>query len=162
MYFQEAGKILYADKIVADITKRTNIISELLKNQDFFVRYVLKSGDTPETVAFDWYGDPNLSWLIYLANKIYDPLYHWYLTYAEIISYSKLKYGDPQYQQTQYWVFEDVRYPTQPDITLDPNGLAVAVSNLDVEIKANDDRQEIKVIYPEYVNQIISEYEKLI
>lgn len=162
MYFKEAGEIIYDNKVVTNITKRTNFIKELLSNPDFYFKFELKTGDTPETTAFDWYGDPNDSWIIYLANSVYDPLYQWYITYAEVIAYSKLKYGDPAYQQTQYWVFENVKYPIQPDITIDPNGLAVAVSNLDYEVATNDDRRFIKIIYPEYVNQIKAQYEKLV
>lgn len=162
MYFQEAGKIPYNGYIVTDVTKRTNVIVELIQNNDFWFYYDLKEHDTPETVAHDWYSDARHSWTIYLVNEIYDPFYQWYLTYKQLIDYSKLKYGDPDYQYTQYWLFDNVKYKTEPDITLDPNGLAVAVSGLDIEIAANDARQQIKLMYPEYINQMIDEYQSLI
>jgi hypothetical protein len=162
MYFSKAKKIEYGDYIVTDITRRTNIIQELIKNEDFYFNYLVKSGDTPETVAYDFWGNPYYHWIIFLVNEIYDPLYQWYMTYNEVVEYAKLKYGDPTYQQTQYWLFQEVKYKTQPDITVDPNGLAVAVSNLDVEIERNDNNQTIKMVYPEYIKQIVWEYEEII
>ena len=162
MYFKELSKISYNGFNVTDITKRTNIIQDLIKNEDLYYKYELVSGDTPETVAYDTYNDPQLHWIIFLVNEIYDPLYQWYLTYTEVVAYTKLKYGDPAFQETQYWLFEDVKYKIQPDITLDPNGLALAVSNLDTEIIANDARQTIKVAYPQFVNQIIAEFKGIV
>lgn len=162
MYFSETNKINYNGYNIIDITKRTNIIQELIKNKDFYFEYVLKSGDTPESVAYDFYSDTELYWILILVNEIYDPLYEWYMTYNEVVDYSKLKYGDPQYQQTQYWLFNNVKYKIQPNITIDPNGLAVAISNLDVEIERNDNNQQIRVVYPEYINQIVREYKSLV
>lgn len=162
MYFKELGKIEYGEYRVTDITKRTNIVQELLKNQDFFFKYMLNSGDTPEGIAYNFYNDVNLHWIIFMVNEIYDPLYQWYLTYQEVVAYSKLKYGDPDFQYTQYWLFDGVKYKIQPDITEDPNGLAEAVTNLDTEVITNDARQEIKLVYPEYIDYIVAEFKELV
>lgn len=162
MYFSEADKIEYGNYIVTDITKRTNIIQDLIKNEDFYYDYVVMSGDTPETVAADKYNDPYLHWIIFLVNEIYDPLFQWYMTYREVVEYSKLKYGDPQFQETQYWLWQDVKYKTKPDISIDPSDLAVAVSNLDVEVARNDANQTIKMVYPEYTQQIVLEFKGIV
>lgn len=162
MYFSQAKKISYGDYIVTDITKRTNIIQELIKNDDFYFNYELKSGDTPEGVAYDFYESANLNWIHFLVNEIYDPLFSWYMTYNEVVAYAKLIYGDPQFQETQYWLWQDVKYATQPDITIDPSGQALAVTNLDVEVMRNDANQTIKIVYPEYINQIVREYTLLV
>jgi hypothetical protein len=53
----------------------------------------------PDTLAFDYYGDPNVEWITYLSNGIIDPYYGWYLTDDEFGKHIENKYGsieDPQ------------------------------------------------------------------
>ena len=156
MYFSQTDKITYGDFIVTDITRRTNIIQNLIKNEDFYFDYELVEGDTPESIAHDNYGDVDLHWIIMMINEVYDPFYQWYMTYKEVIEYSKLKYGDPDYTYVQYWELDDVKYKTNP------GGLSLAVSNLDYEVAVNDAKRKIRVVYPEYTNQIVREFKGLV
>lgn len=156
MFFTLPGKIEYDGRVLVDITKRVNIVQELLKNKDFYYDYVVMEGQTPEIVAFDKLNDVKYYWIILLINEIYDPFYQWYMGYNEIIYYSKLKYGDPEYLHVQYWELDGVKYKE------DPGGNALAISNLDYEIAQNDKRQTIKVPYEENVEQIVREFRKLV
>jgi hypothetical protein len=156
MFFKLSGKVEYDGRVLVDITKRVNIVQTLLKNKDFYYDYVVMEGQTAETIAFDKLGDVKYYWIILLINEIYDPLYQWYMGYNEVIAYSKLKYGDPEYLHTKHWELNGVKYKT------DPGGNALAISNLDYEIAVNDSKQTIKIPYSEYTEQIVREFRKLI
>lgn len=155
MYFSNPQRIKYDGRVVADMTIRMNIIQSVLANKDLSYDYTLDQGDLPENIAFKFYGDVNLHWIILLTNEIYDPFYEWYMTDAEVLDYSKRVYGDPAYQDIRFWVKDDIIYQT--DI-----GNAVAVTNYEYETLENDKRQTIKIIYPEYTQQIITRYNQLI
>jgi hypothetical protein len=57
--------------------------------------------ERPDQFSYRYYKDPYQSWLIYLANKIVDPYYEWYLSDTEFIDYIEKKYGSLYTAQTK-------------------------------------------------------------
>jgi len=53
------------------------ILKKYMRDSRNIVHYVLQSGDTPENLAYRYYGDPKLSWIILLANDIKDVYSEW-------------------------------------------------------------------------------------
>ena len=157
MFFSLTGQINYDSREVIDISKRVNFIKNLLNNEDFYFSYQLKHGDKPETIAFDFYGDASHHWIIILANEIYDPFYDWYMEDREVVEYAKLKYGDPEY-------FTGIKHYTDSDgiIYKEPLGNRTPITFVEYEKQLNDARQVIKVVYPEFLDQILQEYRLLI
>jgi len=155
MLFTYPRKITYDTRVVTDITKRVNIIQGVLQNKDFTYDYVIDHGTLPEDIAHKFYSDVDLHWLVLMVNEIYDPFYQWYMMDSEILEYSKLVYGDPGFQDVQYWIKDGIKYQT--DI-----GNAAAVTNYEWETQENDKRQTIKIIYPEYIPMIIQQFESLV
>ena len=80
-YFQHFPYILYNDEVVTDITRRSSVLKKLKGNPYLFLPYTIKEGDTIETIADDYYGDPGLSWLIVMANNIIDPIADFFKDY---------------------------------------------------------------------------------
>lgn len=155
MLFTTAPKITYQGLSVTDMTVRVNILQGVLQNKDFTYNVQLEYGMKPEDVAYRFHNNIDLHWLVLMVNNIYDPFYEWYMTDQEVLAYSKLVYGDPGYLDIRYWIKDDIIYQT--DI-----GNAVAVTNYEWEIMENDKRQIIKVVYPEYVDQIVSKFDQLV
>ena len=82
MYFDKFGKIEYGFdkenfKSVTDIMKRVKVRDKVLNNITLYDKYDVVSGETPETIAFKLYGDPELHWVILLTNNITDRYYDW-------------------------------------------------------------------------------------
>ena len=155
MYFDKLGKITYLGFNLVDITIRINFLRNVLKDDDFYYTYQLYEGETIENIAFDKLGNIDNFWIILLVNEIYDPLYQWYMSYQEIVDYSKLKYGDPEYLQIHHWEKDGINYKTD-------GGGFTAISNLQYEVELNDKRQLIKIPYPEYVDKINREFRQLL
>ena len=79
---------------VTDITRRFSL-SDFLKNTKVaFDTYHLQDGDRPDTVAYDYYGDVSMDWLVLLVNEIHDPYFQWYLSYEELSAYIMEKYKE--------------------------------------------------------------------
>jgi hypothetical protein len=79
--------------LLKNILIRTKLISELSRNPMIFYKYSIQESDTPESIAYKYYGDQYRYWLIFMANEIMDPQWDWPLTSREFLSYLKDKYA---------------------------------------------------------------------
>jgi hypothetical protein len=76
-YFSEYPEILISDPLtnspvfVKDIFRRIKLNPEILKNEQYFQYYIIKSGERPEQISFNFYGDTKYFWTIMMANDIY-------------------------------------------------------------------------------------------
>ena len=81
MYFTKFPTTFYSLDDRKSIQVITNIFlrirfDELAKNNlSYYDFYDIKDSDTPEIIAYNFYGDPNLHWVILLMNEILDPRY---------------------------------------------------------------------------------------
>ena len=92
-YFQHFPYISYNDEVVTDITRRSSVLKKLEGNPYLFLPYTVTEGDTIETIADDYYGDPGLSWLIVMANNIIDPIADFFKDYQTFNEFVIQKYS---------------------------------------------------------------------
>lgn len=113
----------------------------------------LADGQTMENIAYDYYGDANLHWVIILLNDIIDPYYDLPLSPKEIRAYAELAYTDVN--DIHHYEYEGFKYP-------DFNALYFPITNLEHETKLNEDKRFIKILHPDYLNQIKNELDGLL
>lgn len=108
MYFSYFPKTFYSfDKsssefnVVTNIFARVKLLKEVLENTSLYYKYEIQEGETPEIVAFKFYGDMQKHWLILYANQIIDPKYDWILHYDEFNQFIVNKYGSIETAKTQ-------------------------------------------------------------
>ncbi len=76
-YFKYFPTTTYNNYPVADITRRV-ILSDIVKNSALdYMSYTVQEGERPEDVAYYYYDDPGLAWLVLMANDIIDPYTEW-------------------------------------------------------------------------------------
>jgi hypothetical protein len=80
-----------------DITRRFTVANFINNSSVTFDEYYVQDGERPDTVAYDYYNDPSMDWLILLTNEIQDPYYNWPLSYENFNAYLKKKYGSVEY-----------------------------------------------------------------
>ena len=102
-----------------NISIRPAIVEELKNTITSFDTYDIKDGDTPETVAFDFYGDVNLHWLIMLSNDILNVYRDWPMSTSQFDSYLRQKYGTLQIGDSEY-VLDDDQYQTYLEFSGEP------------------------------------------
>lgn len=76
-YFDAFPTITYQEKPVRNITLRVDILDDLRDDPYAFLPYTVMDGESPEEIANLYYGDPRLSWLVFLSNDIVDPNGQW-------------------------------------------------------------------------------------
>lgn len=98
MYFKSFPTTTWDKKEVVDISRRATILNKVKGDPYGFVPYTVQDGDTIEMIAYHYYGDAELSWLILLANDIIDPYEDFFKEKAQLDQYIINKYRDDWYQ----------------------------------------------------------------
>ncbi|MBC8442734.1 MAG: baseplate wedge protein 53 [Proteobacteria bacterium] len=100
MYFEKFPYIQYknfqnlenASVLSTNILKRIAFTNSLKENTSYFVDYTIKDGETPESIAYDFYGDVGLYWVVLLLNDIINPYYDWPMDMNTLDNYISKKY----------------------------------------------------------------------
>ena len=92
-YFDKFPIIQYSNVAAVDITARV-VMKDIVYNDPFvFYPYDISDSERADQISNHYYEDSYKSWLIYLANKIVDPYYEWYLQQDEFDNYITNKYN---------------------------------------------------------------------
>jgi hypothetical protein len=92
-YFDKFRLIEYTNTVAVDITQRTVFVASVYDNPLFYYQYDIAQGERPDMIADRYYKDQYQTWLIYLANKIIDPYYDWYMDPSVFDAFIIKKYG---------------------------------------------------------------------
>ena len=183
-YFRPFPKINYDVKknnsplLLTDITKRYKIRDILQQKAAIYYNYTVRDGDRPDLIAFKYYGEETLDWLIFLCNNMMDPYYDWPLDYRKFTAYMKSLYGSVDVAKSTVFEYRKIlnEQSTLIDGTVVPkrtvvidlntyNSLSTSVRE---EIDAyqyyeelNDAKREIKLLDERFVPDIITEVEAI-
>ena len=173
-YIKKNGKV----EFLTNITLRYKILEVLKTNESGYYTYSISDGENAEDVAFNFYEDPKLSWIIFLVNNIYDPHYDWPLSYNDLIRFIRKKYGSiPEAQSTVHEyrkiikesevLFDGTIIPKKTYVidettynTLSVNDKEL-ISKYDYEVELNDSKRNIKLISPDNLRNILSEIREI-
>tara|TARA_R110000764_G_scaffold616_3_gene2361 strand:+ start:102 stop:650 length:549 start_codon:yes stop_codon:yes gene_type:complete len=90
-YFSKFPLVTRNGVTTLDITRRPKISKSVSAYQ--YLPYTVEEGMKPEDVAFYYYGDAELAWLVLLANDVIDPYTHWPKSQPNLESYIKKQYA---------------------------------------------------------------------
>jgi hypothetical protein len=98
-YFNYFPKTFYSsNNSTTGLDTVTNIISRfsfeqtLKDNSSAFYKYSVQDSDTPEIIAYKYYGSSERHWVVLLFNDIIDPQFDWPLKYDTFINFVDKKY----------------------------------------------------------------------
>jgi hypothetical protein len=169
MYFKKFPKIKYDVNgdgrtiEMTNLTKRVKLLDYSLKNLVSFDYYDVRDNETPEGIAYTYYGDANKHWLVLLANDIVDFYSDWPMSVTQFESYVHSKYDDVNevhhYEAPQGSGSDKIyiEYPNDPATTLPSD--AIAVTNYEYEERIQTEKRRIRLIRPQYVGKIQTEFE---
>ncbi len=169
MYFKKFGEITYSKDGYSKTAK--NILKAVLPkfnnvNGTFvFQKYMVSSGQRPETVANELYSEPNYYWVLLVLNDIVNPFIDWPLSDEEVELFTIKKYGIGEEYSVHHFYWRDtgkwldevdeaaqrLLYPNNPENV-------IPVSNLEYEIEINREKKSIIAINPKYIQQFVEAY----
>ena len=156
-------------KEITDIWRRVKVRSKIANNVALFDKFDVPEGDSPETVAYKVYGDAEYFWVVTLMNNIVNRYYDWPLDEYNSQQYVADKYANPDaihhYEITQSSGRQtgdgtsDYTHKVECNAT-EPG--AESVSNIEYERRLQDEKRQIKLLQPNYLNNFIDEFRRLI
>ena len=80
-------------KLLPDILRRVKLKAVIKSGGMLFDKYDVQEGEKPEDVAFKWFGDPELHWVILMTNNVTDRYYGWPMNDVQFAEFLTDKYG---------------------------------------------------------------------
>ncbi len=120
-----------------------------------YLKHHIMDSDRPDTLAYDYYGDSELHWIILFANgnKIQYPWYDWPVTQYDLGKFVAKKYDD--INAVHHYIDED-GYQVDSDAAN-----ATVVTNFKYEEELNDAKRPIRIMQPSYVDDVVDEFKRL-
>ena len=154
---------------VTDIFRRVKIRDKLANNVTLFDKYDVIEGEKPEDVAYKAYGDADYFWVVTLVNNIVNRYYDWPLDSYSFQQFINDKYSNPDgihhYEVTQSSGKQSgdgpADYSHKLEVNSDHSG-AQSVSNREYEDRLQDQKRQIRILSPQYLNAFEEEFTNLI
>ena len=167
--------------IVKNIFRRAIMREDIFNSVTTFDYYNIQENMRPDTVARVIYDDPDLDWIVLIANNITNVRDQWPLSNNDLHEMMLDKYGSYEalenvhHYETTLIVDEDNRtilpeglevdkdfqysyYATNSTITTNP---VVPVTNYQYESKRNDEKRKIVLLKPTMVGVFISDMKNM-
>lgn len=171
-------------KRVKNLFKRGKLRQDIFGNLQFFTKYKIIGNERPDNVAYKIYEDETLDWVVLLSNNILNVQTEWPLTQQGFDNFLLEKYGsyDRIYAVHHY---ETNEIKNRNGSIIIPEGLKVpsnftttyfdtvlnrqvtqrnftkAITNYEYEQKIQDDKRNIFILKPTYLNVILNDMESL-
>ena len=154
---------------VTDIFRRVKIRSKIADNVSLLDKYDVSEGEKPEDVAYKVYGDADYFWVVTLVNNIVNRYYDWPLDQYSFQQFINDKYSNPDgihhYEVTQSSGKQSgdgpADYSHKLEVNSDHSG-AQSVSNREYEDRLQDQKRQIRILSPQYLNAFEEEFTNLI
>ena len=157
---------------VTNIMKRVKFKPTVLEDISNYYPYFVKEGERPDIISQVEYGNVGYAYLILLVNDIFDPNFDWPLNSQVFEKFIINKYGSVTtaisgikhyYQIIRAEVprtgtserIPEVKFAVD-ETTYDSLGISdrTTLSNYDHEVELNDAKREIRLINPDFIQDI--------
>ena len=176
-YFSRFPKMVYDVKgndnykLLPDILRRVKQRNAIASGQFIFDTYDVVNGEKPEDIAYKWFGDAQLHWVILMTNNVTDRFYQWPMTQPQFDEFLTDKYGAGNedgvhhYEVTQDSGRTSGQGPNDYSYLVEVNSdtdNATTITNREYENRQQDKYRSIKLLDRRYLNDFIEEFDNLI
>ena len=157
-------------KLLPNILRRVKLRSVIKSGGMLFDKYDVKEGEKPEDIAFKWFGDPELHWVILMTNNVTDRYYGWPMNQVQFAEYITDKYGDNVDAVHHYEVTKDSGRTTSNgpsdyshlvEVNSDTDN-AISISNRQYEEREQDKKRQIQLLDKSLLGDFIAEFDRLV
>jgi len=170
---------------VKNLFKKGKLREDIFQDLAFFTKYQIQGNDRPDNVAFEVYGDSSLDWLVLICNNVTNIQTEWPLPQQQFDTYVLEKYGDYDTLYSGIHHYETVEVKNNQGVVIVPAGLqvesdysvsyydyindsqitendaVVAVTNYEYEEREEDNKRNIFLLKPRYLNVVIDDMEDI-
>jgi hypothetical protein len=170
---------------VKNLFKKGKLREDIFQNVAFFEKYKIVGDDRPDNVAFEVYDDSSLDWLVLLSNNILNIQSEWPLPQTDFDRFVLDKYGDYNTLYNGIHHYETIEIKNTQGVTIVPAGLqvdssysvsyydfftdlqvttgnlATPITNYEYEEKVENDKRNIFILKPRYLNIVFDDMEEI-
>ena len=170
---------------VKNLFKKGKLREDIFQNLAFFEKYKIVGDDRPDNVAFEIYNDSSLDWVVLLSNNVLNVQSEWPLPQTDFDRFVLDKYGDYDTLYNGIHHYETTEVKNTQGVTIIPAGLqvdssysvsyydfftdlqvttgnlAIPVTNYEYEEKVENDKRNIFILKPRYLNIVFDDMEEI-
>jgi len=174
-YFSRFPKMVYDVKgndnykLLPDILRRVKQRNAIASGQFIFDTYDVVNGEKPEDIAYKWFGDAQLHWVILMTNNVTDRFYQWPMSQPQFQAFLEDKYDNPDgihhYEITKSSGNTSSSGPNDYSHLVEVNSdtdNASSISNREYEERLQDKYRSIKLLNQRFLSDFLEEFNKLI
>ena len=171
--------------LVKNLFKRARLREDIYQDLAFFSKFDVLGDDRPDNVADIIYGDPTLDWVVLLSNNIVNVQSEWPLSQADFNRYITEKYGTEENLYSGIHHYESREVKANDGTIIIPSGarvsvgqsvsfydeitdqqvirtdVAMPITNYMYEDKLNNDKRNIFLLKPIYLNILFDDIEEI-
>ena len=171
--------------ITKNFFKRAKLREDIFQDLAFFTKYSVLGDDRPDNVADLIYGDASLDWVVLIANNIVNIQSEWPMSQGDFNTYVTEKYADEETLYSGIHHYEANEVKTSDGSIIIASGTRVSVGQIvsyfddlseqqivrtDIaspitnymhEDKLNNDKRNIFVLKPIYLNILFDDLEEI-
>ena len=166
MAYDMAGNQQY--KLLPNILRRVKLRSGIRSGSFLFDNYDVSDGERPEDIAFKYYGDAELHWVILMTNNITDRYYQWPLSQPQFAEHLTDKYGAGSEDSVHHYEITQTSGPTTSrdyshmvECNSD-DGDPDTITNRQYEQRKQDEYRQIRLLDKRYIDTFVEEFYNLI
>ena len=183
-YFRPFPKVNYQLKknnnplLLTNITLRFKVRETLKTKVAIYYDYVVKDSDRPDLIAYKYYEDETLDWVLFLINDIVDPYYDWPMDQRTFNNYMKSLYGSVDSAKSTVFEYRKILNDTGHliDGTIIPKRTVVVDTNTYNSLAPasreiiyaynyyedlNDKKRRIRILDKSFIGIVTSEVENI-
>ena len=156
-------------KLLPDILRRVKQRNAIASGQFIFDTYDVVNGEKPEDIAYKWFGDAQLHWVILMTNNVTDRFYQWPMSQPQFQAFLEDKYDNPDgihhYEITKSSGNTSSSGPNDYSHLVEVNSdtdNASSISNREYEERLQDKYRSIKLLNQRFLSDFLEEFNKLI
>ena len=163
-------------EIVKNLFKRAVMRQDVINDVVNFTKYSVRDDERPDQIAYDFYRDAGLDWVILTTNNIIHVRDEWPMGNQDFLTYLNGKYTSEELSNIHHYetkLITDSRertiqkaglyVPSDHAITYVDNGVVKTQSQikqvtfLEHETNLNDDKRQINILKPQLLDMLLSD-----
>ena len=173
-------KSVYDYQLVKNLFKRAVLRDDVFNDVTNFEKYSVEGDERPDKVAYDFYGDSGLDWIILTTNNIIHVRDEWPMSSRDFLTYLNEKYTSEELSNVHHYETREIR--DESNTLIQPAGIRVKsdysvtyVENdtvktkssikmltfLEHETNLNDAKRNINILKPDYVEIFLRDIKEI-
>ena len=167
----------YDYQVVKNIFKRAVVRDDIFDEITAFTKYNVQGDERPDQVAYNFYNDSGLDWVVLTTNNIVHVRDEWPMGNQDFLTYLNAKYTEAELANIHHYETKIIRDSSgtliQPEGKTVPAGYTVnfldngvlrsessltSFSFLEHETNLNDDKRNINILRTEYLGLFLENY----